>query len=208
MRRPEARISNASRMTGAMTGSISNDRSARRFSPGGTLANGGTPRATARAFASAVRSAVVSRRYWAICPMRPAVSRFVAEPLISPRSSAITCPPAASTRSTTLGLHLYGPDQPVEVGGNEDVGLAALDHRDRLAEPRPLRKGATARDVEFVDHPDERELLVPAPAFDPLALLAGGDGVVALRAADAGDPDRSLGGGIHRVLLLCDYPGC
>ena len=54
-----------------------------------------------------------------------------------------------------FALHRQGTHEPVEVGDDDDVRLAGLDHLDRAPEPSTLRERSAAADVELLDRLDE-----------------------------------------------------
>ena len=80
------------------------------------------------------------------------------------------------------------PDQPVEVGDDQHVGLAVLDQLDRPQQTVPTLQRRAARTFDFAERLDELQLVALARLLDPLPLLVRADGVVAL-AGDAHDTD-------------------
>ena len=157
--------------------------------------NGGTPRATARRFASCVRSAVTRRWYSATAPSIVAESHRAGACRRGPRRRRRrgSAPPACSTRSTTSRCTAQRADEPVEVGDDDDVGLAGLDQLDRAPQAGPLRERRAAGDVELLDRLDELEPVALARGADTLGLLGRADEPLAVTVADAGDADDADG---------------
>src|SRR5262249_49365183 len=94
-----------------------------------------------------------------------------------------------------LALDGERPDEPVEVGDDDHVGLAGLDALDRLAQAvTPLERG-TAGDVRLVERRDERQPVASAGLLDTLGLLARRNRIVA-EPGDTDDTDSATQGGL------------
>ena len=151
--------------------------------------------ATARRFASAVRSLVDAAGVLGDGPSivdeshLPAVSART-----SPTSTARIAPPACSIALDDLGLHGERPDEPIEVGDDDDVGLA----RPRPSRPRDASPAA-ARAVRRRRRPAPRSprrararrARMRAAIRSPL--LGRRDERLALAVADAADADDTDG---------------
>ena len=114
--------------------------------PGGTFGNGGTPRVTARRFASAVRSDVDAAvvlgdhpEHRRGEPLRRGVRADLPHVDREDRAAGLLDP------LDDLGLHGKRADETIEVRDHDDLGLACLDHLDGAAEPGDASQAAPRR---------------------------------------------------------------
>jgi hypothetical protein len=104
--------------------------------------------------------------------------------------------PAASALDAldNLGLDGERTNESIEIGDDDDVGIAPLDHLDAAAEAGTLGERRTARDVELLEDVDELESVAGAGRGDTLALLGRRDSVLP-GPRDANDTDGAARGG-------------
>ena len=195
---PPARSRKPSATTVACSGCGSRRPSSSRRYPGGTFGYGGTPRSTARRFASTVRSAVTRRWYSDTAPSSVPESHVPALPFVICRTStARIAPPAASTRPTTSAWTARdrtrrskyattttsaSPLRRVRRRGAGRDGSRAARHRRRSAPPaHRRRRGRRAR----------------RPSRIRSRLLGRTDQPLAVAVADTGDADDA-DGSTHR----------
>jgi hypothetical protein len=92
-----------------------------------------------------------------------------------------------------LALPAEASYQSVEVGNDEDVDVALLDHLQRLFKSRTfLDRGATG-DVRLLERVDQLQVAAVTLEADTLSLLGRTDEALSLPAADMTDPDNANG---------------
>jgi hypothetical protein len=133
----------------------------------------------------------VRRWYSLAAPSIVPDSHWPALPFVTrPTSMASTLPARALDAGDQLVLHAQGAHEPVEAGGDDDVGLARLDG---AAQPRAPFERGRAGDVELVDGLDEHHPVALAGGGHTIALLGRAHERLARAAAglaDADDADR------------------
>lgn len=90
-----------------------------------------------------------------------------------------------------LALHAQRPDQAVEVGDDQDVGVAGLDRLDGAQQANAVLERRAAAYVQLVDRLDQLEPGAVAGRGDSVALLARRHEGLALASRDAGHPHNA-----------------
>ncbi len=169
-----AQLERVTRRPSPPSGAVRGARPRAAGSRAGCSANVGRPSAIARRFASCVRSAVTRRWYSddraQHRPREPLAGAAVRDlPDVDGEDRAAGPLDALDD----LGLNRERADEPVEVGDDDDVRLASLDHLDGAAEAGALRERRTAGHVELLERVDQLEPVALAGRGDTLALLGG-----------------------------------
>jgi hypothetical protein len=108
-----------------------------------------------------------------------------------------TCPPSLLDTGHNFVLNAEGPRQPIDVRGDDHVGVASFNGLHGSPQPGAVAERRAAH-VEFFDDLQQLEMVALARHPDAVALLNGRRESVSIPAVDLGcanDAEGSAGGG-------------